>query len=276
MRKLNLIIISFTISLIFNFICFEAIFPILYFVLFPIFNFFEKFEYLETIIFWILTTLFTIIIFLGISTINIFGNKKHNFFSIFIVLIILGVFLSITIPNHSNFPFKTYEDKNNKTSKEIDDFFKYKYKFKKANNYDKIETTILDFYKLKLKQIKNEYEFQEYFKSYDLKNKNNYSTIVDTIVFSPNADYFMATILIKDNDNYSQSSLIGKNDYKNIKIHKNDCIENVSGSDLKGMKLSVKKFYLIDFNKNKECFKIYENYNPSDIEYWEKVKKEIE
>lgn len=276
MRKINLILISFTISLIISFICFETIFPILYFILFPIFKYFEKFENVEIITFWILTTLLTLIVFLGISTFNIFKDKKNNYFSSIITLTILGIFLITTIPNHSNFPFKTIENENNKTSKELNEFFKYKYKFKKADNYDKIETTILDYYKLKLKQIKNQYEFREYFKSYDVENKNNYSVIVDTIVFSPKADYFMSTILIKNADNYSQSSIIGKNEFNNIKILKNDCIENVSGSDLKDMRLNARKFYLIDFNKNEECFKNYGNYNPSDIEYWKKIKKKID
>lgn len=255
-----------------NFIIYKVIFPFLYFILFPIFEYFEKFTYFENIFFWIITFIVTIIFFIKISKIEFLKNNKIITSITLIFVIILIIFLTTVIPNYSNFPFQTMEDENMQTSKELDVFFKEQYKFKKANNYNEIEAKILKYYSQKLASIKDQNELNKYFKTYDTENIDKISVIVDTIVFNKNAEYFMATVLIKQNENYSQTSVIGKNK-KSIIISQNDCIENVSGSSLKYMRLNVRKFYLIDFNKNENCFKIFGKYNPSDDEYWKKIKE---
>jgi hypothetical protein len=250
---------------------FEAIFPYFYFLLFPIYECFEKFKYVGHISFWVVTVLLTIICFLIISKFALFNNKRKSIIVSYISFCFLVAFLAFVIPNHSNFPFQTLEDQDVEVSKELASFFKDKYKFKKAKNYNKIESEILKYYSEKQNSIKNQYELSKYFKTYSIENIDKISVIVDTIVFNQNAEYFMATILIKHDDIYSQSSVIGKNQ-KQIIISQNDCFENVSGSDLKGMKLNVRKFYFVDYNKNETCFKFYGKYNPSDEKYWRKIK----
>ena len=272
MRKLNLFLISITTSLLIAFISFKTIFPFLYFLFFPVFNILEKYGDNSTmkVTFWIIVLMLIFIIYRIISPLNIFKNEnRSNYISIGITFIVLVAFLMLTLPQNSNFPFKTRNDFDKEVSQKTDDFFANKYKFKKAKNYSELVDTITEFYKQKLLILTDQNDFNYYFKSYDIENKAEVSILVDTIVFNPTAEYFMATILIKSGKTYSQTSVIGMNKPSNIKVFRNDCEYNVSGSDLKSMQLSARQFFLIDFNKNEECRKMFNNFNPSETEYWD-------